>query len=220
MLDTVGSVSELNLSETLSTQAAFALLLHYLRSETCSLQALDLSGNALHAFANFSDLFVRCPLVWLSISDCGLDGKSDLDAIAEFVDSNPPLEYLDISANSFGAALASKLGSALSRNYRLRSVSLYGCVSTAAQANDLRAASTNLGGGNGFRLLGVGNEVIAAAEPGTLVAKSIAGIAETAFDRYNRVVLLDGNTKLSDPILLKVNLKARFFVCLFLFCFF
>ncbi len=217
MLDDVGSVSELNLSECLSTQAAFALLLHYVRSDTCSLQALDLSGNALHALSNFSDLFVRCGLVWLSLSACGLDAKSDLDAIADFLDSNPPLEYLDISANAFGVSLA-KLGPALARNYRLRSLALYGCVNTAAQAEAMCTAVWSSGGGCGLRLIGLGRPETVTAEPGTLISRSLSDVAETAFERYNRFVLVDGTMKLSDAALLKVFFFSTFFFFQLNFC--
>lgn len=169
---------------------------------------MDLSGNALHALPNFSDLFARCSsLVWLSLGDCGLDGKADLDAVAEFIDSNPPLEYLDLSDNNFGAALATKLAPALARNYRLRSLSLFGCAVSVAQAEDFRIAAGccaglalfGLPGGNSRGVGGTGQ-----AEAGTLVASVLSSVAETALERYSRIVLVDSGAVLADPLLLRV----------------
>ncbi len=191
MLESVGTIAELNLSRIGMSQSSLAVLLHYLRSEACSLSALDLSGNPLHALSNFSDIFAALALrtstvTWLSVADCGLD-KGDAEAIADFLEMDPELQHLDLSGSSFGNCVC-KLGPALGRNNRLRSLSLHGCGVTKQQCETLFATIFN----RCFGLCFSGLPSLPPPSPTTLVVKDLSAIAATALSQYSAVVVVDG----------------------------
>lgn len=102
------SVTALDLSRTHISKKGFDTLLRGLSSEGCSVLKLDLSHNMLHSLSNFHDLFccLRYPsrLTHLSLAGCGLT-KVDVQMLADFLVTDPPLEVLNLSDNALGTSL-------------------------------------------------------------------------------------------------------------------
>ena len=204
LLESVDSIAELNLAHAgLGSPQALAVLLHHLAGDACCVTALDLSGNPLHALPNFSDLFAAlgqrsCSVEWLSLADCGLD-RGDALAVADFLEADPRLAVLDLSGNALGAA-AARLGAALARNGRLRSLALRGCGLDRKQAEALCAAAA--GACHGLTLQGLPHGVaLPPPPPSTLVTRDLAAVAPAAVGGYSAYVLVDSPTLLADSML-------------------
>lgn len=118
-------------------------LIRFLGAPSCPIVEMDLSQNPLRPIPNFYDLLSligssRSPLQRLSLCDTGL-GKQDVDLICELIESDSPLEHLDLSQGAFGSAIT-RLGVSLARNYTLKSLRLADCGIRVAQAEQMYAS--------------------------------------------------------------------------------